>query len=459
MKRLFLLLLLSLAVSIFAGTGFYVSLFPVLSLNNLPVHGRDYQANSEDLYTFFTYPAFATAGIELTGEHYKALLRIDFRQDISAFLRGRSWSNLPLYPSKLTPYIDTDFPRVGFGEFENDVIRLSVGKRKLKYGAATHNFILSQRVPYFEHFWLDLNTPVSYGKYFYNFFVISSDRSVYDSPKTLIGHEFGFGNELFRAGFAETNLISKTFPDLRDFGPFVVFHNNYAKNSNVNACLFLEMELNRLQFYAQLYADDILITGDRTANPTSLGWYAGGVYSLREGENYKGPKLWDSQFTLKEKTLFDDTGGFKIKYEHYHSTPYLYNRQFEEGKYTNPIRLNAADMEGGKYLVINGFYGFPYGPDVTLDLLGVSYETEKLLGELTLEYLRRGSYKIDDYYGEPFEYDWYKLAEPITRELLINLDLHYSSDATQELFFSASFSFGQELLFNFKAGYGKFFKF
>lgn len=460
MKRLFLILMFSIVtVFAFSSPGFFISFFPVLSYNNLPVHDRDYRPTMYDMYDYFKYPAFATFGVELSGSSYRALLRFDFRQDLSAYLRGRGWSNLPLDPNKNSLYIDTDLPRVGLAEYENSLIRLSAGKRKLHFGPATYNFVLSETVPYFEHIWFDLNTEVSYGRYYYNFFIISSDRSVYNSPKTLIGHSFGFSNQFLRLGLVETNLISKTFPDLRDLSPFTIFHNNYARNSNVNAGIFLELDLDRFDMYGLLYADDILIPGDRTKNPTSLGWYAGGTYTFIDGGNYSGPLLWDSQFTLREKTVFDSSGGLKLKYEHYHSTPYLYNRDFEEGKYTNPIRFNAGDIEGGQYVIVNGFYGFPYGPDVTLDLLALSYETEKLLAEIRLEYLRSGVYKIDDYYGEPFEYEWYGLAEPITGKALLSFNLHYSPEGKQEFLFSSLLSFGEKLGFNFKVGYGKFFDF
>jgi len=110
-------------------------------------------------------------------------------------------------------------------------------------------------------------------------------------------------------------------------------------------------------------------------------------------------------------------------------------------------------------VIVNGFYGFPYGPDVTLDLLALSYETEKLLAEIRLEYLRSGVYKIDDYYGEPFEYEWYRLAEPITGKALLSFNLHYSPEGKQEFLFSSLLSFGEKLGFNFKVGYGKFFDF
>ena len=96
MKRLFLILMfLIVTVFAFSGPGFFISFFPVLSLNNLPAHDRDYRPTMYDMYDYFTYPAFATFGIELSGPSYRALLRFDFRQDLSAYLRGKGWSNLP----------------------------------------------------------------------------------------------------------------------------------------------------------------------------------------------------------------------------------------------------------------------------------------------------------------------------------------------------------------------------
>ena len=108
---------------------------------------------------------------------------------------------------------------------------------------------------------------------------------------------------------------------------------------------------------------------------------------------------------------------------------------------------------------LNGFFGFPYGPDVSLDLIAVTFETRRVLSELRLEYIRQGSYRIDDYYGEPFEFDWYRLAEPITRSAKVSLDFHYSPDENQEIFLSASALIGNKTEFCFKIGYGRVFRF
>ncbi len=459
MKRLLLCLMIVVSVLLSANSGLFLGFFPSLSLNNFAVHDRDYKPTFEDLRNNFSYPPFALAGIEFSGDSYRALFRLDFRQDITSFLRGRSWSNFPIRYNSNTLYIDTDLPRVGFAEFQNDLLRFSAGKRSLHIGPAAYNFVLSDAVPFFEHIWIDFSSDVLSGKYFYSFFVISSDRSIFDSPRTLIGHSIGYHGESTRVGFVETNLISNTYPDLKDMSPFVIFHNNYAKNSNVNAGLFFEKGIGDLGLYGMLYTDDILIPGDRTSNPTSLGWFLGGEYGITGGENYKGPMLWDNQYALREQTLFEESGGMKIRYEHYHSTPYLYNRSFEEGKLINPIRFNADDIEGGGYLVINGFFGFPYGPDVSLDLIAVTFETRRVLSELRLEYIRQGSYRIDDYYGEPFEFDWYRLAEPITRSAKVSLDFHYSPDENQEIFLSASALIGNKTEFCFKIGYGRVFRF
>ncbi|HCO69151.1 MAG TPA: hypothetical protein DIT26_00950, partial [Mesotoga infera] len=106
----------------------------------------------------------------------------------------------------------------------------------------------------------------------------------------------------------------------------------------------------------------------------------------------------------------------------------------------------------GSYLVINGFYGFPYGPDISLDLLAVSFETRKILTELRIEYIRQGSYRIEDFYGEPFEFDWYKLAEPIIRKAMLSLDFHYSPDEKQEVVLSASMALSGKSEFSLKIG-------
>ncbi|MFO7881987.1 MAG: hypothetical protein R6U52_05575, partial [Kosmotogaceae bacterium] len=183
------------------------------------------------------------------------------------------------------------------------------------------------------------------------------------------------------------------------------------------------------------------------------------TYSFFEASKYEGPQLWERDYTLKENTLSFTKGGLKITYEHYHSTPYLYNRQSDSGKYIYPVRLNAADVEEGEYLVITGYFGFPYGPDCTLEVFTLSYETKNIEFSTSLEMLRKGSYGIDDPYEEPFLYDWYKIVEPITNHYYANFDFKYSPNSSQELFFSMRVSLVNEFLFNLKLGYGLMFSF
>jgi hypothetical protein len=78
---------------------------------------------------------------------------------------------------------------------------------------------------------------------------------------------------------------------------------------------------------------------------------------------------------------------------------------------------------------------------------------------LRIEYIRQGSYGIEDFYGEPFEFDWYKLAEPITRKARLSLDFHYSPDEKQEFTLSASMALSGKPELSLKVGYGKLFTF
>ncbi|KUK66831.1 MAG: Uncharacterized protein XD86_1032, partial [Mesotoga infera] len=66
MKRLLLLFLIVISAALCAKTGLFLSIYPVLSLNNYTVHDREYQPDFDDLRSYFSYPAFASAGVELS---------------------------------------------------------------------------------------------------------------------------------------------------------------------------------------------------------------------------------------------------------------------------------------------------------------------------------------------------------------------------------------------------------
>ncbi len=455
-KIIILFIIIFSSVILYSESNFFLNLYPVLSLNNYPLRESSYSPTTFDLFEYYSYPSFGALGIKFLGNNYLAFFRIDLRQDITTYLRGKNWSNLLLDPLKPAPYVDTNMPMVGFAQYENNVVKLSVGRRKLKYGPSTYDFTLSDSMPYFDHIWFDLKSS-EHSPFSYNYFIVSGNRSVFDTPRTLIGHKVGFETDFLRLSIEENNLVSDGYPDLQDLSPFAIFHNNYNKHTNVNAAISVELKLETSFMYGKLLADDIKIPGDRTENPTSLGWNAGITYLFFNAPQYSGPKMWEQDYALREDTHSFTEGGLKLSYEHYHSTPYLYNRQTDSGKYIYPVRLNAANIEGGEYLVITGFFGFPYGPDCTLEVIKLSFEKKSYKLTSSLEILRKGDYGINDPYGEPFSHNWYSLVKPITYSYYGNIKLLYCMFPNQELLFSVKFSIKGEFLFNFKVGYGIFF--
>lgn len=458
MQRKFLLLLW-LIIPLFGltGTGFFVILAPSLALDtHLPV-ASDYRPNQDDLHRYFALPAILAGGLKIEIGKATAYVNMDLKQEFSAFLMGNSFSNLPLSLNSPIPAVDMNFPRLGYFQWIDDNVQLSLGRRKLAFGPATYSFVLSDWSPYFDHFWLSLSGDAKGREYFYNFFAVSADRTVYGAPKTLLGHRIGFMGSNFRLTLGEENLIYGVYPDLQDLGPFLIYHHTYQNRSNVTATLAGELKVENLTAYGELTLDDFRLKSEgEQSNPTALGWFAGVSYSLWGGDVYSGPVFAQESHALRDVTL-EKAGGLKVRYEHYHATPYLYNRNEEIGKFTYPYRFNVLWFDS--WPTVTGFFGFPYGPDSSLDLLGLEYENTKVALTILFEYLRKGSIDINTPYLPPFEENWYALKGPIKNTFSLSLEGMVALDENTSLYTTARATLEEKLDCYFNLGFIKIISF
>lgn len=451
---LLLTILIMIPLICIGGTGFFVVVSPALSLDNFSPFSGSYKPDLEDLNRYFDLPPAFSGGLNIELGKSTAYVNMDLRQEFSSFLTGNHFSNLPFSPGSIVPAVDMNFPRIGYYQWLDENVHLSIGRRKLSLGPATYSFVLSDVLPYFDNLWIRLSAGGKAGEYFYNFFAISADRTIYGAPKTLLGHRFGFMNEKLKVTFGEENLVYGVYPDLQDLGPFLIYHHTYQDRSNVTATLAAEVKFGESLIYGEFTLDDFRLASEGSnSNPTAFGWLAGISYSI-PGEAYAGPDMIDRKHAIRDETLAA-AGGMKLFYEHYHATTYLYNRGEDIGKFTYAYRFNVLWLDS--WPIVSGFFGFPYGPDSVVDLVGVKYERPELSLTGLLEYVRTGSIDINSTYFPPFDTDWYGPKEPIKRSVSLFLKglLAIGNDAA--IFASAKLMFKERFYFYMNLGFIKTF--
>ncbi|RLL88132.1 hypothetical protein Y696_12765 [Mesotoga sp. H07pep.5.4] len=449
------LLMLIIPLMILGSTGLHVTLSPSLSLDNIPSVASNYVPDLEDLDRYMRIPAIFSGGMEIAIGNSQLYVNMDLRQEFSDYLMGDWLSNLPLSTTSFLPAIDVNFPRLGYFERRDSNSFISLGRRKLGLGVSTYSFVISNFLPYFDHLWIELNGQAKSGEYLYDFFAVSADRTISGGPKTLLGHRFGYMNENLKVTFGEENLVYGVYPDLQDLGPFLIYHHTYQSNSNVTATLAAEVKLSDVMAYGEFTLDDFRLTSESSnSNPTAFGWVAGFLWRISDGRPYTGPKLDESEHEIRDKTLLQD-GGLRVRMEHYHSTTYLYNRGTNIGKFTYPYRFNVLHLDS--WPVITGFYGFPYGPDSTLTLIGIEYESQNVSLKIAAELLRAGSVTIDSPYSPPFDPEWYGPKKPITTSFILTGEGFYAANQNTTLFVAGKLTFSRKVDFGINVGFIRMF--
>lgn len=442
------------------GTGnFELILFPDMSFNNYPSRESDYTPTLYDLIRFYKVPSLSSFGFSFSSSDFRALMFAEIRQDLSAFLRGFDWGNLPICVDPALPFPDGNYPIIGFMEYTPDNSHFSIGRRKLKWGPATYDLALSSISPYYDHFWFEYNDSwLSDGKMQYNFFIISADEKVYnDRPKTLIGHKILFLGEKLSIGLGEVNLIYGRIPDLQDIGPLIIYHHSYQESSNVMAVADFKADFGGLEGYGEFIMDDFNLSSESVdSNPTALGFFAGARYNLIYGEKFQSSGMLYEDHEICDRKI--NNGGLWIGYEYYLTTTYLYNRGTEIGKFTYPLLLNVMALDS--WPVINYPFGFPYGANARLHLIKADYERKNLKASLKFEFLTKGSYGIKDDYNKPFDLDWYEMTEPVKNSFIISGEMQLRLFNADLIMSEVGINIKKESTkYFFNIGYGKRFSF
>lgn len=427
MKRIFSVLILAffVSVSLFASVSLISKANPQLLYDSFPrfkltlkgdseeYKNRGFYTTTQDVYyRYYNRDSFFDIGFKIDDEYVNVVFDIDLRETISSFYKRNYYSNVPYQFNILNDILDLNFPRYAYAESTLGKFYLSIGRRPISWGPATHQFAISKDVPYLDNIWADYTTELKNGTFNFNYVVISMNKLAFRytsegiTPKTVIAHRVSWSWDSFRFSIGELNLVYGRYPDFFDMNPFSVYHNLYQEGSNVMA--FGEIEglidlgkAGKLRLYGEMVMDDFsLPTEGEKGKPTAFGVVGGVQWHILDGEESKTLKENSELYTLSSQT-FEFKTGLNLTYEIYFCNPYIYNRDKESGKFTVPMYNDAESGESLLYEPNAVYLGFKYGLNSFYQELRADYINGNLEASVSLALLIRGdAYTINSPYGD-----------------------------------------------------------
>ena len=237
--------------------------------------------------------------------------RMGLRRDLAAWHRDPGGLNLP----QSLDEVDLNEPSLGYFHAETESFTLTLGRFPvhwspspdfglalsnsvpfhngaelgLKMGRVRYRFLLSSLNP-----WLqgtprgdsaNEDFPPGSEEYLQRHYGSEHGASIFhkrvyaENIKTLFAHRLEGLFGPFGAGLTETQIIGGKFPDFRDAGPFVIFHNDF-KDGYTNSALSADATLRLpagFSIAAELYMDDLEYAGTEAGNGNTaslLGYLA-----------------------------------------------------------------------------------------------------------------------------------------------------------------------------------------
>jgi len=418
---------------------FHFNTFPLLASTATSLQGHevaDWWETHQDLYRrYYSQPGLLDLGFRIVDEHFGLVFDLDFRQAFESYFIKRSYSNIPMVGNTMEAIIDLNFPRVGYAEFKLDKFHTSFGRRQIKWGPAEYDFAVSDSAPYLDNLNLTYTTPAGNGHLWYNYMMAGFNTAVLETLpadpglKTLFTHRLGWANGFMRIALGEMNLVYNQVPNVLDCTPFGIWHNLYQDyKSNVLMSVAIEaLPFSGFRIYGTFGMDDFDLPqelANPNGKPAAMGFNAGFQLHLLDGEDLETIGFGYGDFVLEEES-FKFKNGLNLTYECYFTTPYMYNRDVEEGKFTVPLRTFTFSY--GYVDDENAFFiGFPYGPNTQLHRLAIDYTKATWQAFFEAEFMTRGDYGIDSPYGlAEFDgtdaYDYrFTLKGPLTKVLNIS---------------------------------------
>ena len=400
----------------------------------------DWWETSQDrLLRYNERPSLLSLGFDMNTEHVNIVAFIEIREDVGNFLTKNSYSNIPYVGNTISAITDMNFPRLGYVDVQLGGFYGSIGRRQIKWGPATYDLAISDSAPYLDNIWLQYKTDVSYGSWWYNFIAVgfsnvalNDDEERTELSKTLFAHRLGFENSFIRVGIGELNMVYNTAPSILDFTPIGIWHNLYQdEHSNVMLHLSVEGLAGPVRMFGVFAMDDIDLPVEPASNqkPAAMGFSGGVEWQVFEGPKLESVRFQPSDYLLAEPTFRKD-GGLHVGSEVFYTTNYMYNRRTEAygqndevGKFTVPIRMQS--FVGGYTSSADAYFvGFPYGPGSLLARLYTDYEASNWTLSGSVEWLRRGTARIEDKYSTipNLMETWFALKAPYTDVVMVEVD-------------------------------------
>ncbi|HEY9053999.1 MAG TPA: hypothetical protein VIO60_04195 [Rectinemataceae bacterium] len=389
------------------------------------------EIDTSDYARFYRFPSILDFGFDLRSGSARLVFRVDIRPDFLSFATSAYRTNLPAFEHGLDSVADVNMPTVSFFEYEGRKLSLSLGRRAISLGPGQYGLALSGSIPAIDHLVAQYEFPTRRGGFWYEFIAIGADRfgdafsfgpPAGDVPqnKNIFIHRLGWEGEHLRIAASELNLVHDIVPALIDISPFAVYHNLYQDAySNVMLDASAELYYAPFRAYGEFAMDDLVMPWENPgARPSAMGFLAGAQWKIAGGQAYGFGEMDEADY-LREDRSFRVKGGLDLSLEFYRTTGYIYGRENASGRWTLPDHrlVSAAPF----YLNEESAFclGFPYGPDTSLALASLAWESSTSRARIDLGLLRKGARGIDSWDTTNAATDWFALAEPVKTNLIL----------------------------------------
>lgn len=417
-----------------ADVRFFAQAMPALSLTTTEPAADTSALAAADYARYHAFPTVLNFGLEMEHGPASLVFRVDIRPDFNSFITERYSTNLPFAAHGISSIGDANMPTVGYFSYEGERLGASIGRRQVAWGPGTYGLAIGIGAPFLEHLQTDYSFPARSGEWRYSFIAIGADRAgeaaghlAAAGYKNIFAHRVGYESDRLRVSVGELNLVHDIVPSLIDISPFGVYHNLY-EDSYSNVMLDASAEwLARPGFraYGEFVMDDLVMPWEENDGspyrPTAIGYLVGAEWRLLGGGAYVAGRMREGDYALRDKS-FAPKGGLVLRYEHYRTSTYLYNRENDSGKWTLPDHRLVNTSTGYLYTANAYYLGFPYGPGVRLHMLSLDWESPALKAALALKYLSSGGSGIESAYPpSDGAATWFALQDPVANSFIAEI--------------------------------------
>jgi hypothetical protein len=369
------------------------------------------------MYEINELPSVIKAGFSVQAGGFSLLFAPEIRETTTGLLEDDNLINIPLDLTQINYY---SLPFRAISAYYSPPFEVRLGRDKLKLGPSRWcGMTLNSYMPYYDYLKARLFVPgFSFSCYIINLNpIITSNESEYlnnlttdeykklenngpkngdpymDRFKNLILSRVAFTPwEWLSFTFTQCNLIGGRPPEISDFNPLLVFHNNFDEGTySVPVSLSVTyVPYKGIRLYGEFYFYDAP-AGDETVpteNPLAIAYQVG--------------------LTVLSNPFFSlGPGRFRLDAEFSYADPWTYGKAYDLRKFTS--RIVYVESFVGRYWVDYPL-GFYLGPDV-IDIhfclgYGIPGQWE---AELHWNTTAKGQV---DMYGWGADNDYYHIGEP-----------------------------------------------